>query len=305
MKIRLLVSVLFLLFLSACSATASLSEAGTQPVPVSIPPTLTVVLPTHSPTSFPTLTTAPIIPATETLSPPTQLPKAKQVKQGPGAVTCPILLYHRIATPQMNDPYYVTPEEFRAQMQALKDWGYTSIPATLLVEAINFGAKLPARPIVITFDDGDNTVYSQAYPIMREFGFSGVNYLVASYVGAEGYMNVDQLKELAGAGWEVGSHSMTHADLLTSADVEWEVVQSLRQLRTLLDLPVKTFAYPFGSENYDVRVLVSKYYRAGMGLGVYLNQRREILYYLSRRPVSLHCGMEEFGSYLPWNTPPE
>jgi peptidoglycan/xylan/chitin deacetylase (PgdA/CDA1 family) len=309
MKIHPLLSTLLLMLLTACYAVITPPVTGKEPAAVPLLSTATIepsaIAPTVVPVSSPTVTPTPIVFATETLEPPTALPTPVMVKQGPGTVTCPILLYHRIAAPQTDDPYYVTPDEFRAEMQALKDWGYTTIPATLLVEAINFGAKLPARPIVITFDDGDSTVYSEAYPIMREFGFTGVNYLVANYVGAEGYMNVAQIKELFAAGWEVGSHSMTHADLTTSMDVEWQVVQSLRELRNLLDLPVKTFAYPFGKENYDIRVLVSKYYRAGMGLGVYVNQRHEILYYLSRRPVSLHCAIKDFGSFLPWSAPPE
>jgi peptidoglycan/xylan/chitin deacetylase (PgdA/CDA1 family) len=189
-------------------------------------------------------------------------------------------------------------------MLALKEWGYTSIPATLLVEAIRFGAELPARPVVITFDDGDASVYTHAFPIMRELGFSGVNYLVFNYVGTEGYLNVDQLKELSLAGWEVGSHTMTHADLTKSQAVEWEVAQSRRSLEELLGVPVETFAYPFGEKATNLLTLVRKNYSGAMGLGSTVNQGTHNFLYLSRRPVMPGWDLTTFGSFLPWNTPP-
>jgi peptidoglycan/xylan/chitin deacetylase (PgdA/CDA1 family) len=215
------------------------------------------------------------------------------------------LLYHRIARSQTSDPYYVPPEEFQAQMQALKNWGYTSIPISLLVDAINYGVKMPPRPIVITFDDGDVTVYSQAFPIMREYGFIGVNYLVTNYVGTDGYMGVEQLKELAAAGWQTGSHSISHVDLTSIKILAWEVVESHHKLEKLLGVPVKTFAYPFGKMNEDARILVQQKYSAGVGLGVYVTQRRANLDYLWRRPVKPGWDVETFGAFLPWNTPPE
>ena len=188
-------------------------------------------------------------------------------------------------------------------MQALKSWGYTSITATLLVKAITKGAKLPIRPIVISFDDGSASVYSQAFPIMQEFGFTGVNYIIANYVGTVGYMNVEQLQELAAAGWETGSHSMTHADLTKSIRAEWEMENSRIVLEKMLGVPIETFAYPFGKANSDLYDLLVNNYIAGMGLGVSVNQRRSDLYYLWRRPVELGASLETFGSYLPWNTP--
>ena len=225
------------------------------------------------------------------------------VKQGPGTVVCPILLYHRIDTPKVKDPYFITPEDFRDQMQALKDWGYTTISATQLVQAINFGARLPVRPIVITFDDGDETVYTRAFPIMREFGFTGVNYIIVNYIDAAGYMTVDQLKELAAAGWETGSHSMTHADLTKSDKIEWEMVESRYMLGKLLKVPVNTFAYPYGKASPVMYNVLTKNYQAGMGLGVSVTQRGRDLWYLWRRPVELGTNLETFASYLPWHTP--
>jgi len=307
MKIRNILFTLFLVLLSACSATPLAGVDSNNVNPTQIQPIAATgtPVPVIIPTSLPTLTTAPTVLTPLPVKPVNDVPALQMVRQGPDKVICPILLYHRIATPSKADPYYVTPTEFRAQMQALKDWGYTTISIARLVNVIRFGGKLPARPIVISFDDGDITVYTQAYPIMQAFGFKAVNYVVADYVNTPGYMNADQLKELSAAGWDTGSHSLMHQDLTTTKQLDWEVVFSREKLEKLLDVTVDTFAYPFGKTNDDIKGLVAKHYTAAMGLGVYVTQRRSDLYFLWRRPVGLGCDVKTFASYLPWNTPPE
>jgi peptidoglycan/xylan/chitin deacetylase (PgdA/CDA1 family) len=196
---------------------------------------------------------------------------------------------------------FTAPEDFRAQMQGLKDWGYTPIPISLLIKAINFGAPLPEKPVVISFDDNDITVYTTAFPIMKEFGFVGVNYLVGNRLGSDGFMSTDQIKELIAAGWEVGSHSMTHTDLTQSPSIDWELTQSKVNLENALGVKVETFAYPFGTYSDDLLNMVGKVYSAGMGLGVFLEQTPGNIYYLWRRPVPYGVDMKTFASYL---TPP-
>jgi len=220
-------------------------------------------------------------------------------------VTVPILLYHRIAVPEIPSEYFVSPESFREQMQALKDWGYTSIPMSLLVKAIKEGAYLPERPMVISFDDGDITVYTQAFPIMQEFGFIGINYLVANRLEVEGYMRPAQIKELSAAGWEVGSHSMSHADLTKLSDPTWEIEESRLVLESALGVPVETFAYPFGLDNDLITTKTRQFYIAAVGLGANSYQNTYKLYYLWRRPTKYTWSVEDFASFLPWSGPLE
>ncbi len=219
---------------------------------------------------------------------------------------CPILLYHRIGESPTRNEYYVTVENFRAQMQALKDWGYTPIPMSLLLQAMREGAPLPERPVVISFDDGDITVYTEAFPIMQEFGFVGINYLVANRLTADGFMNRQQIHELADAGWEVGSHSYDHSDLTApeGLDLQFQISESRRLLEEQLGLPVQTFAYPFGRQNEGVLSLARRNYEAAVGLGPLFKQDANNLYYLWRRPVKYEWDVQTFGSFLPWNTAP-
>lgn len=203
----------------------------------------------------------------------------------------------------MPNEYFVTPETFREQMKALKEWGYTTISMGVLIQAIQEGAYLPDRPVVISFDDGDITVYTEAFPIMQEFGFTGINYLVGDRLGADGFMHPEQILELLDAGWEVGSHSMTHADLTKCEDPAWEIEQSRLKLETALGIPVETFAYPFGLEVEATIRKVRRTYKAAVGLGPTAMQNPYKLFYLWRRPVKYDWDLETFASFLPWSGP--
>ncbi len=296
---RFLGFLLVFFFLTGCAPTSVQAFFATET------PTPTVTF-TPSPTA--TFTPSPTLTPTETPTPtatftPTPTPTPVWTLQGPGSITCPILLYHRIEVPSVPNTYFVAPEDFRAQMQALKDWGYTPIPISLLIKAVNFGAELPARPVVISFDDGDITVYNTAFPIMKEFGFVGINYIVGERLKSDGFMTAEQIQETIAAGWEVGSHSMTHADLTTLEDSSWEIGQSQYDLEQALGAPVDTFAYPFGKENESVMKKTREYYKAAVGLGIWSAQTPNNLFYFWRRPVDYGWDVATFGSYLPWNTP--
>jgi peptidoglycan/xylan/chitin deacetylase (PgdA/CDA1 family) len=229
--------------------------------------------------------------------------------QGPGKVVCPILLYHHIS--QFDSPttstYYALPEDFETQIRALHDWGYTSISISQLVEAILHGARLPNRPVVITFDDGNLDVYTNAFPIMQKYDFTGVMYIVVNELHADGYMGVDQIQEMVAAGWEVGSHSMTHAHLSDAHErLNFEIYQSRIELQGALDLPVMSFAYPYGEMDATVSTQVQSYgYTSAVGLGTLWNQSVYNLYYLSRRQVIGGVDLGTFASYLPWSGPVE
>ena len=277
--LRGLTVLLAALVLSACAAPAAAPTLTPSPEPT--------VTPTPAPTGTPV---------------PTATPAWTFAK---GSAQVPILLYHRIAPPPAGAEgrYYVSPEAFAAQMQLLHDWGYTAIPISLLVRALVYGAELPPRPVVITFDDGDISVYESAFPIMQQYGFTGVNFIVANRLQVDGYMNAARLQELAAAGWEVGSHSMTHADLrLVHDQLQSEGRQSKLVLEDALGLPVEVFAYPFGQLDEFVADRINRYgYTAAVGLGVSTQHDLSTLFYLSRREVENGADLR---ALLPWQGPP-
>src|SRR6185436_19517871 len=147
--------------------------------------------------------------------------------------------------------------------------GYQTISVELLARAINQGAELPPKPILLTFDDGSDTTYTTAQPIMQRYGFTGVSYIVYYYVGLTHYMTADQIRSIHAAGWEIGSHGLSHKDLTVPPyRQEDEIAESRRRLASLVGVPVLSFAYPFGAYDEDALNYVHLAgYIAAMGLG--------------------------------------
>lgn len=296
---------------------AGLDPAQTHVAFGSHPPTQPLVFPTDAPgttppptftpvpsyTPLPTDTPVPtLIPATSTSAP---LATPAWTYNPPGQVIAPVLLYHHIASNDEDTRYYLPPETFRQQMEALRDWGYTSITASYLAQVIQYGGDLPARPFVITFDDGNLDIYTNAFPIMQELGFVGTFYIVADRLDSYRLVNAAQLQEMAAAGWEIGSHSMTHVDLTDNHHrLSEELEQSRSVLENAIGVPILTFAYPFGARDEYVKEWTREVgYLAGMGLGTYYVHTPETLFYLSRIEVYASYDMATFSSLLPWSQP--
>ena len=275
----------------APSETASPLPSPTQPSTITSSPTDTPTVPPFE-TPLPTFTLTPTL----TLEP-------QWVLQGPNEVTIPILLYHHIGISLRGDTvYYVSPAAFDEQMNLLYQWGYRTISVELLARAIKEGAELPPKPVILTFDDGSETTYSAALPIMLRYNFTGTSYIVYNYIGIRNYMNADQIRALYAAGWEIGSHGLSHMDLNTRPDRQMdEIVESRRKLQSLLDLPVLSFAYPFGAYNSDALHDVHYAgYIAAMGLGNETLQSDKNLFYLYRQPVKGTDDLRSFSLLLPW-----
>jgi peptidoglycan/xylan/chitin deacetylase (PgdA/CDA1 family) len=223
--------------------------------------------------------------------------------QGPGEIIVPILLYHHVGDPLQGDSrYYVSLEAFDKQMNLLYQWGYQTISVELLMRAIKEGAALPPKPILLTFDDGSETTYTIALPIMQRYHFTGTTYIIYNFVGIPNYMDVDQIRALHAAGWEIGSHTISHIDLTTRPDRQKdEIVESRRKLQSLLEVPILSFAYPYGAHNGDSLYYVhSAGYLAAMGLGNETLQGYENRYYLYRQAVKRTDDLQSFSSFLPW-----
>jgi peptidoglycan/xylan/chitin deacetylase (PgdA/CDA1 family) len=272
---------------------------GVLPAPT---PTPTETATPAPPTATPTITRTP----TPTLSPtPANTPTPIWTPQGPNSVEVPILLYHHIAVSPIGSRYYVRPDMFDAQLKLLHDWGYQTITTSLLVKAITRGALLPPRPMIITLDDANEDNYTTAFPIMQKYGFTGVLYVPYGYIGAPNYLTADQIKTMAAAGWEVGSHSLTHTasfPSLDSAALRAEVVDSRQRLNDLLGLPILTFAYPFGdNDSSAVDYVHFAGYIAAMGAtGFTADQGKGNLFVLQRCEIKGSDDVKSMTRFLPW-----
>jgi peptidoglycan/xylan/chitin deacetylase (PgdA/CDA1 family) len=185
-------------------------------------------------------------------------------------VNLPILMYHKLqARPDPGSDLAVTPEAFRAQLERLKRSGYRSVSLSALVRG---GAGLPGRPVVITFDDAYGSVLALAKPLLDAAGFTATVFAVSRAVGKHNFWDDGQgappvpcldrtaLRALAQAGWEIGSHGATHADLtaLDERALRAELEDSKCELEKLLGGPVTALSYPFGAWNPAVRAAAAR-----------------------------------------------
>ncbi len=174
--------------------------------------------------------------------------------QGPGGSPgIPVLMYHRV-DPQLSahDPITVgltvMEPTFEAQLAVLRAAGYQSMPLGAIRESLDQHTPLPARRVILTFDDGYEDNYSVVFPQLRRFGFTATFFVVTSSVGTRDHLTVPQIREMAASGMEIESHGVHHIDfsLLPPDAARRELVQSRKTIEGWTGRPVTFFAYPAG-----------------------------------------------------------
>jgi peptidoglycan/xylan/chitin deacetylase (PgdA/CDA1 family) len=186
-------------------------------------------------------------------------PAREQPQPQPAVVVqVPILMYHVIEDPPAGAPWpqlYVSAAEFASQMAWLDRHGYTATTLTEIWRNWHHGEALPPRPVVITFDDGYRSVFENALPVLEDLGWPGVLNLKVDNVGAPWGISERHVRSLVAAGWELGAHTITHADLRTLDDaaLKHEVAGSRARIAKRFGVRVDFFCYPAG--RYDRRVI--------------------------------------------------
>jgi peptidoglycan/xylan/chitin deacetylase (PgdA/CDA1 family) len=177
----------------------------------------------------------------------------------PGNATVPILMYHVINPPWPNSPYpglYVPPAEFAAQMQALKAAGWHAVTMDQLKANWTRGVPLgPGKPIVLSFDNGYSSQYTNALPVLRRLGWVGVeNIQLTGLPVSQGGLSDAQVRGLIAAGWELDTQGISHADLITldPTQLHYQVATARQLLRQRYGVPVNWFCYPSGHYNPTV-----------------------------------------------------
>ncbi len=181
-----------------------------------------------------------------------------------GAIHVPILVYHYLSTnPNPHDKLRtglsVAPEIFARQCRYLADNGYTTITLDEYLAARAGKLKLPARPVILTFDDGYRDFYTNAYPILRRYQMRATIYIISDKVGQPAYMTWKQLRELAASPLiTIGAHTRTHVPLddVPTSRAQDEIVVGKQILEEQLGIPIKHFCYPYGHYSEAVRALV-------------------------------------------------
>jgi peptidoglycan/xylan/chitin deacetylase (PgdA/CDA1 family) len=186
-----------------------------------------------------------------------------------------VLMYHRIVDDEhLSREYPLTciyAEEFRRQLKLLDRSGFTTVNFQDYKLSLEEELGFPKKPVIITFDDGYLDTYEVAFPLLQDFGMKAVIFVlgdrrVKSSIWNQEYglpvaplMEDQHIVEMHIAGFEIGSHSMSHADLVSlPEETAWEEISRSRVLlEILLNTPVLTFAYPYGSLDATTKKLVA------------------------------------------------
>ncbi|GEM49959.1 polysaccharide deacetylase family protein [Deinococcus cellulosilyticus] len=190
-----------------------------------------------------------------------------------------VLVYHRIGV-SGGLTLGLSPEALQKQVLELKDQGYSFILASQV-------KSCTGRCVIVTIDDGYEDVYTQAFPALKELGIPATFFVITEKVGTEGFVTWEQLKEMQAAGWEIQSHTASHARLidLPPAEIRAELQKSKDTLEANLGTPVPCVAYPYGLHDARIRKITAEVYGCGFGtlFGLNSNSTDELAYY---RPFS-------------------
>lgn len=175
------------------------------------------------------------------------------------AVKAVVIMYHRFGEsdfPSTN----VTMEQFRAHVAELKNGGYNVASLPAIVAALRNGEPLPPKTVGLSVDDAYTSVYTRAWPILKEAGFPITVFVATDPVdrAVPSYMSWDQIRELAEQGVTIGSQTGSHphmADLGMGA-IGTELRDSNMRFEKELGRKPDLFAYPYGEASLEVMELV-------------------------------------------------
>jgi peptidoglycan/xylan/chitin deacetylase (PgdA/CDA1 family) len=177
----------------------------------------------------------------------------------PGTTAVPILMYHVIAAPPPGAPFpglYVEPQLFAAQMQALKNAGWHAVTPDEVEAYWRGGVSMGSgKPIVISFDNGYQSQYTQALPVLRRLGWvAEENIQLTGLPPSQGGLGEEEIRALVKAGWELDTQGFSHADLiaLDPAQLHYQVAVARHVVQRRYGVPVNWFCYPSGHYNAAV-----------------------------------------------------
>jgi peptidoglycan/xylan/chitin deacetylase (PgdA/CDA1 family) len=193
----------------------------------------------------------------------------------------PILAYHNITSDNAlitHSDYALTESQFESQIRFLYDHGYSCLNLIDLFRSSNTEVAKQKKAFVLTFDDGFEDFYSQAYPILRRYRFNATVFLVTDLIrkgndyndemGLPG-MTWEQIKALSAEGFSFGSHTCSHSRLpdLNDEQIRNELIASKESLQAGLGKEVLYLAYPYGESNPAIRkIAMHAGYQAACGV---------------------------------------
>ncbi len=211
----------------------------------------------------------------------------------------PVLAYHKIDEPTADVKLrgaFTSSKNFARQMLYLKKREFTFYTAAELIDFFRQNGAFPAKSVCVTLDDGWKDNFANAFPVFQDLQIKATIFLVPSCIGqksarvvadgeaAREHLSLDEIRKMSAFGIEFGSHTLTHKLLHRTAteEVEFEVVESKKQIENLLQKPCETFAYPAGFFTETAQAAVKNAGYKAAFTTVYGDKRQINLYALNR-----------------------
>lgn len=190
---------------------------------------------------------------------PVTPPPAPEPEIPDDGIRVAILGYHEFAEGLPETEMRIHPSKFRKQLETLRQLGLKVITMDEFTAWKNQGKEIPKKSVLLTFDDGWKSVYTDAYPILKEFGYPFTLYLYKNYVDGGGKaLTTEMIREMLANGASLGSHSVSHAYPITvksyrkkgpaayDAYLRKEMGESKRFIESKFPVKVTSYAYPGG-----------------------------------------------------------
>jgi len=171
-----------------------------------------------------------------------------------------VLMFHGTPKNKPSSQYSIQANKFLQQIEYLKKNGWQ----TILIKELQDPEKLPAKSIILTFDDGYADNYKGAFLPLLEHGMKATWFITTDCIGKHAQwmgpetaetkmLSTQQLQEMAAQGMEIASHTCSHPDLSTLSYAQQlkELKQSKEALEKILSTKISSFAYPYGRYNED------------------------------------------------------
>jgi len=259
-----------------------------------------------TPSDIPTRPAEPEIPANPETPPEPEAPAEPEVSADPPVEAppevaeptyvyhekIPVLMYHEVNDLLANS-LYLSVADFVAHLDYFDAAGITPISMQQLYDHWFHEAPIPAKPVVLTFDDGYRSMYTTVYPLLKERGWSGTFYCITAGRWSDNFVSAEMIAEMAAGGMEIGSHTDNHVELdsLSKERLIRELVDSKSILETITGQEITALCYPAGKYNADVEAAAADAgYLSAVTTRSGFSTKEQGMFALKRVRVSKDCG---------------
>jgi peptidoglycan/xylan/chitin deacetylase (PgdA/CDA1 family) len=175
----------------------------------------------------------------------------------------PVLVFHKVDRRFEWGLTRITPERFKNVLEYLKENGYQTLT---LSEIADPSREIHEKSVAVTFDDSYASIFKHAFPLLQKYGFRATVFVITGFAGQMNEWDVnlgglkflhlswEQIRIMAEAGFEIGSHTVHHADLtrISMENLKREVTESKKHIEDKISRKIRFISFPFGRYNDSV-----------------------------------------------------